>query len=152
MVGKLAPNPTHSTKGLVKYVLSRGYLSAVFSQSGDKIVTFTPYTLLRGCFVEERTHHVALLAQSLQIQGAIRVVAGRDGSLRIPIMHHRICTRIRIRCCVALFATACSLPTPRRSALLRRVSIAVCRQLQGSTKRYSSSLLTPPSLSLSLSL
>ena len=39
MVGKLAPNSTHSTRGLVKYVPSRGYFRAVSSQNGDKIVT-----------------------------------------------------------------------------------------------------------------
>ena len=93
MVGKLAPNPTHSTRGLVKYVFSRGFFRAVSSLNGDKIVTLTPYTQLRGCFVEERTHHVALLAQSLRVQGAIRVLAGGDGSLWIPIMHHRTRTR-----------------------------------------------------------
>ena len=113
MVGKLALNPTHSTRGLVQYVLSKGYFRAVSSQNGDKIVTFTPYTQLHGCFVEERTHHVALFAQSLRVQGAIRVLAGGDGSLWIPIMHHRTRTRLRIRCCLALFDTACSLPTPR---------------------------------------
>ena len=86
MVGKPALNPSHSTSGLVKYVLSRGYFRAVSSQNGDKIVILTPYTQLCGCFVEERTHHVTLLAQSLRVQGAIRVLTGGDGSLRIPII------------------------------------------------------------------
>ena len=42
MVGKLAPNPTHSTGGLVKYVPGRGYFRAVPSQNGDKCVTSPP--------------------------------------------------------------------------------------------------------------
>ena len=52
MVGKLAPNPTHSTRGLVKYVPGRGYFRAVPSQNGDKIVTSPPPPQsLNGSFV-----------------------------------------------------------------------------------------------------
>ena len=39
MVGKLAPNSTHFTRGLVKYIPGRGYFGAVPSQNGDKFVT-----------------------------------------------------------------------------------------------------------------
>ena len=39
MVGKLIPNPTHYTRGLVKYVPGRGYFGAVPSQNGYKLVT-----------------------------------------------------------------------------------------------------------------
>ena len=39
MVGKLALNPTHSTRGLVKYVPGRSYFRAVPSQNEDKFVT-----------------------------------------------------------------------------------------------------------------
>ena len=39
MVGKLAPNPTHSTRGLVKYVPGRCYFRAVPSQNRVKFVT-----------------------------------------------------------------------------------------------------------------
>ena len=39
MVGKLAPNPTYSTRGPVKYVSGRGYFRAVFSQNGVKYVS-----------------------------------------------------------------------------------------------------------------
>ena len=42
MVGKLALNPTHSTRGLVKYVSGRGYFRAVPSQNGDKFVISPP--------------------------------------------------------------------------------------------------------------
>ena len=42
MVGKLAPNSSHLTRGLVKYVPGRGYFRAVPSQNGDKFVTFPP--------------------------------------------------------------------------------------------------------------
>ena len=42
MVGKLALNSSHLTKGLVKYVPGRGYFRAVLSQNGDKYVTPPP--------------------------------------------------------------------------------------------------------------
>ena len=38
MIGKLAPNSSHLTRGLVKYVPGRGYFRAVFSQNGVKFV------------------------------------------------------------------------------------------------------------------
>ena len=42
MVGKLAPNSSHLTRELVKYVPGRSYFRAVPSQNGDKYVTFPP--------------------------------------------------------------------------------------------------------------
>ena len=39
VVGKLAPNSSHFTRGSVKYVSGRGYFRTVSSQKGDKIVT-----------------------------------------------------------------------------------------------------------------
>ena len=39
MVGKLAPDSTHFTRGLVKYVPGRGYFRAVPYQNGDKFAT-----------------------------------------------------------------------------------------------------------------
>ena len=42
MVGKLAPNSTYFTRGLVKYIPGRGCFRAVPSQNGDKIVTSPP--------------------------------------------------------------------------------------------------------------
>ena len=42
MVGKLAPNLSHLTKRLVKYVSGRGHFRAVPSKNGDKIVTSPP--------------------------------------------------------------------------------------------------------------
>ena len=39
MVGKLAPNSSYLTRGLVKYIPGRGYFRAVPSQKGDKYVT-----------------------------------------------------------------------------------------------------------------
>ena len=44
MVGKLAPNSSHLTRGLVKYVPGRDYFCAVSAQNGDKFVT-PPTTL-----------------------------------------------------------------------------------------------------------
>ena len=45
MVGKLAPNPTHSTRGLVKHVPGGDYFRAVPSQIRDKFVTPPPQSL-----------------------------------------------------------------------------------------------------------
>ena len=42
MVGKLAPNSTHSTRGLVKYIPGKGCFRAVSSQNGEKFVTSPP--------------------------------------------------------------------------------------------------------------
>ena len=42
MVGKLAANSSHLTRGVVKYVPGRGYFRAVPSQSEDKYVTSPP--------------------------------------------------------------------------------------------------------------
>ena len=42
MVGKIAPNPTHFTRGFVKYDPDRDYFRAVPSQNGGKIVTSPP--------------------------------------------------------------------------------------------------------------
>ena len=42
MVGKLAPNSSHLTRGLVKHVPGRGYFRAVPFHNGDKYVTSPP--------------------------------------------------------------------------------------------------------------
>ena len=46
MIGKLAPNSTHSTRGFVKYVPDRGCFRSVPSQNGDKFVTSPPATIV----------------------------------------------------------------------------------------------------------
>ena len=52
MVGKLVPNSTHFTRGLVKYAPGRGYFRAVPSQTGDKFATSsTPPIVERLNFV-----------------------------------------------------------------------------------------------------
>ena len=48
MVGKLAPNLSHLTRGLVKYVPGRGYFRAVSLQNGDTFVTSPPPQSLNG--------------------------------------------------------------------------------------------------------
>ena len=46
MVGKLAPNSSHLTRELIKYVTGRGYFRAVSYQNGDKMVTSPPSTIV----------------------------------------------------------------------------------------------------------
>ena len=62
MVGKLAPNSSHLTRGLVKYVPGRGYFRAVSYQNGDEFVTSPPSPIVElvqhylgqvGVFLEE---------------------------------------------------------------------------------------------------
>ena len=48
MVGKLVPNPTYYTRGLVKYVPGRGYLGAVPSQTGTNLLHPLPPQSLNG--------------------------------------------------------------------------------------------------------
>ena len=53
MVGKLAPNSSHLTRGLVKSVPGRGFFRAVPSENGDKYVTYpTPPQSLNLSIVE----------------------------------------------------------------------------------------------------
>ena len=59
VVGKLAPNLTDSTKGLVKYVPGRGYFCAVPSHNGGKNVTSPPPSVVHsGDEVHQRVHDV----------------------------------------------------------------------------------------------
>ena len=46
MVGKLAPNSSHLTRGSVKSVPGRGYFRDVPSQNGDKYVTSPPPSIV----------------------------------------------------------------------------------------------------------
>ena len=46
MVGKLTPNSTYSTRGLVEYFPGRGYFRAVPSQNGDRNVTSPPPSIV----------------------------------------------------------------------------------------------------------
>ena len=69
MVGKLAPNSSHLTRGLVKHVSGRGYFRTVPSQNGDKILISPPPLIVepvdrcvqgigrgRSFFVSSRNH------------------------------------------------------------------------------------------------
>ena len=68
MVGKLDPNPTHSTRGLVKYVPGRDYFRAVPSQNGDKFVTSPPSSIVErvrggGMITRARTSQIMIEAR-----------------------------------------------------------------------------------------
>ena len=58
MIGKLAPNSSHLTRGSVKYVPGRSYFRAVLSQSGNKFVTSPPPPIV------ERVHPNILCASN----------------------------------------------------------------------------------------
>ena len=59
VVGKLAPDSSHLTMGLVKYVAGGGCFRAVSSQNGDKYVTAPPPQSLNWSVREERDSQVA---------------------------------------------------------------------------------------------
>ena len=42
MLGKLAPNSTHFTRGLVEYAPGRGYFRAAPSQNGENFASSSP--------------------------------------------------------------------------------------------------------------
>ena len=50
IVGKLAPNSTHFTRMLIKYVPERCYFRAVPSQNGDKFATFPTPPIVERLF------------------------------------------------------------------------------------------------------
>ena len=50
MVGKLAPNSSHLTRGLVKYISGRGYFRTVPSQNEDKIVISPPSPIVERVY------------------------------------------------------------------------------------------------------
>ena len=74
MVGKLAPNPTHFTGRLVKYVPGRCYFRTVSSQDGDEFVTSPPPSIV------ERVGRNPLSKHQIQPEyGDEQADAGRDG-------------------------------------------------------------------------
>ena len=46
MLGKLAPNSSHLTRGLFKHVPGRSYFRAISSQNEDKYVTSPPPSIV----------------------------------------------------------------------------------------------------------
>ena len=82
MVGKLAPNLSHLTRGLVKYVPGRGYFRAVSLQNGDTFVTSPPPQSLNGSGVLPETRTV------LEGLGGLKVPQGRIGILK-PLGYKR---------------------------------------------------------------
>ena len=55
-VGKLAPNSSHLTRGLVKNVSGRSYFCTVPSQNGDKMVTSPPAPIVERVGRSRRRH------------------------------------------------------------------------------------------------
>ena len=62
MVGKLAPNSSHFTRGLVKHVPGRGYFRAVPSQNGDKFATSPTSQSLNDSDLKHRLQNFINLA------------------------------------------------------------------------------------------
>ena len=62
MVGKLAPNPTRSTRGTVKHVPGRSNFRAVPSQNGDETITSPPLQSLNGSRAEIQPKEKAMIS------------------------------------------------------------------------------------------
>ena len=75
MVGKLAPNSSHLTRGWVKYVFGWGYFRTVPSQNGDEIVTSPPLPIVERVM---RRISVKRRIPSLEMVG---VMKGRHDSM-----------------------------------------------------------------------
>ena len=78
MVGKLALNSTHFTKGLVKNVPGRSYFRAVPFQNGDKFATSPTPSIV------ERLNGVAERALGVLRQTAITLMEGLDDVINVP--------------------------------------------------------------------
>ena len=99
MVGKLAPNSSHLTRGLVKYVPGRGYFRAVSSQNGDKFVTSPPspppiVEQVESSCLNERKRLAATMHQRVADRsGRFREKGGQHGVLRSEIpLKYLLCT------------------------------------------------------------
>ena len=73
MVGKLASNSSHLTRGLVKYVPGKGYFRAVPSQNGDKYVTSLPPPPIVELVNRLGINAVIFQTQSMLLQASRRV-------------------------------------------------------------------------------
>ena len=94
MVGKLAPNSSHLTSGLVKYVSGRGYFRAVSSQNWDKSVTSPPPPLI----VERVCAGRAPLSAGVTARGKRVVGAAGLCTARFPLETNRSMTAaVRVR-------------------------------------------------------
>ena len=67
MVGKLAPNSSHLTRGLSKYAPGRCYFRAVSSHNGDKIVTFPPPPIVERKSVRNKVNTTSVICYLLGV-------------------------------------------------------------------------------------
>ena len=65
MVGKFAPNATHSTRGVVKCVTGRGFFRAVPSQNGGEKLTSPPPPIVERVNTVKRRDPVESLGHVL---------------------------------------------------------------------------------------
>ena len=85
MVGKLAPNPTHSTRGLVKYVSGTSYFCAVSSQNGDKFVTSPHPSIVERVNTHDGHTHTKFCDDVFQLTDTTGTAA--DSSFTKNIVH-----------------------------------------------------------------
>ena len=83
MIGKLAPNSSYLTRGLVKYVPGRYYFRAVPSQNGDILVTSPPPPIVERleCGGGSDVNYDSNIESSADPSGASEGGPGPDSSL-----------------------------------------------------------------------
>ena len=78
MVGELAPNSSHLTRELIKYVTGRGYFRAVSYQNGDKMVTSPPSTIVE--LVKSAATILAVVKRFTADMGVVRALRSDNGA------------------------------------------------------------------------
>ena len=130
MIGKLAPNSSHFTRGLVKYIPGRSYFRAVPSQNGDKFVTSPPppnrcwcklFLLSTVLDIPRRSNYYiddSRVIPSLEVEVSERAT-GRHGHHRPRSRHSRHTTELARH---HLPQETSSSHTPQGQALVTRTS------------------------------
>ena len=91
MVCKLAPNSSHLTRGLVKYVSGRDYFRTVPSQNGDKLVTSPPPPIVEGDDAGDRDSNAVRAGGAKPWSREMRTTKAIDygAGTPVPIMARR---------------------------------------------------------------
>ena len=132
IVGKLAPGSSHLTRGLVKYVLGRGYFRAFPSQNGDKYVTSSPpqwlnlsfghrLCLRTFCHTEELLYHYYFYSFNLFISRTAPSESTTCGKFVLQQRRVQQCWISQHTDCCLLQYVVCALPNVRHASRCSRL-------------------------------
>ena len=85
MVGKLAPNSSHLTRGLVKHVSGRGYFRTVPSQNVDKILISPPPLIVEPVISTYPSYSNLRLMRGGIGAGEVDISVGGGGSVAADV-------------------------------------------------------------------